>query len=229
MRVRRATPFLVLMVAATVGPFAALGVSPAAAESGPPFSAIFDRRDVRCGGYDSCLFRPVFANSATGASVQADLRLERGLLQPTSSSDITSSSGFTEVLNVPQGARSVTATFRWTDVKGEALVVGGGALPGRWNQFHLRLLGTAFGCDGCDVKTEFGPLMGATSNLPIASMEHSSLLRTVTISAADGRSLPRTVTVVSYFSTSGTYLGDYGKVEGSYGGNLVSVDAIWGY
>ncbi len=227
MKTRRATLLLVLLCAATVGPFAVVGVSPAAAASGPPLSAIYDRQDVRCGGNDSCLFRPVFTNSATEASVQADLLLERSLLQPNTSSEITSSSGFTQVLDVPQGARSVTATFRWKDVNAQALVLGGGTV-GRWNQFHLRLLGTAFACDGCDVKTEFGPLLTANSTLPIASIEHASLDRTVTITGTNG-SLPPTVTVLSYFSTSGTYLGDFGKVEGSYGGNLVSVDAIWGY
>jgi hypothetical protein len=153
--------------------------------------------------------------------------MERGLLKPNTSSDVTASSGFAQVLDVPHGARSVTATFRWKDVTGKALVIGSGT-PGRWNQFHLRLLGTATVCSGCDVQTEFGPLMTASSTLPTASAQHSALERTVTVTATSG-SLPRTVTVLSYFSTSGTYLGDYGKVEGSFSGNLASVDAVWSY
>ncbi len=231
MKSRRVAQVLALVIAAAAGPFAAIGASPAAAASGPPFSEIFDRQDVRCSGDDSCLFRPVFTNSPPAASVQADLLLERSV--PSSSglsqvmSEITSSSGFSQVLDVPRGARSVTATFSWKDVNGQALVLGGGTV-GRWNQFHLRLLGTAFACDGCDVQTEFGPLMTASSTLPVASTEHPSLQRTVTITTTN-RFLPPTVTVLSYFSTSGTYLGDYGKVEGSYGGELVSIDAIWGY
>lgn len=231
MNARRVTQVLVLVIAAAAGPFAAIGASPAAAASGPPFSEILDRQDVECNGDDSCLFRPVFTNSPPAASVQADLLLERSI--PSSSglsqamSAITSDSGFSQVLDVPKRARSVTATFRWTDVKGQASVLGGGTV-GRWNQFHLRLLGTAFACDGCDVQTEFGPVMHASSSLPVASMEHPSLQRTVTITTRN-RSLPPTVTVLSYFSTSSTYLGDYGTVEGSYGGELVSIDATWGY
>lgn len=231
MKTRRLAQVLVLLIAVAAGPFAAIGASPAAAASGPPFSEIFDRQDVRCSGDDSCLFRPVITNSPPAASVQADLRLERSIT-PSSGlrqvmSDITSSSGFSQVLHVPKGARSVSVTFSWKNVNGQALVLGGGRV-GYWNQFHLRLLGTAFACDGCDVQTEFGPLMGASSSLPVASVEHASLQRTVTITTTN-RLLPPTVSVVSYFSTSGTYLGDYGKVEGSYGGQLVSIDAAWGY
>ncbi len=221
---------------ALTAPSSAASKADSAASATPPFTSIVGRhQELHCVAGDVCSFdASKTTNTANGATAQARVLLQRTHPLPGGYSSLNADAGFAQAVPVPAGARSVSATFYWKDVVGSAFVVGGIPLRSH-NQFYLRLVARATGCDAykCEVVAPLepsgeNPLLASSTLGPPGNMKYDNLMRTVTIRARDGF-LPPTVGIESYFDTgSGTYLSDVGKVEASYSGRLHRIEVVIG-